>query len=249
MHTGSSYLPGALLALAMVAPIGPSPARAQGGEAALIVNVRTTDGRILEGASVQLLGGAARGETGPAGTVRLDGLGAGTRTLLVQFLGFASSQSTLVLPLAGSVEVSVMLVPQPVRMAEVRVRAPEVLPLEGTGFYTRRRAGIGTFVTRAQIESARPRALSDFLRGRVAGVDLSPAVAGTAHASMRGNVTRDCPIQFYLDGVQTIALGVDDVKPYDVEALEIYRGAASIPVVFNKGTAACGVIAVWTKGK
>lgn len=248
MSRGSSHLKGALIALAIAAPIGgPTLASAQGGAASLLVQVYMEDGRPLRGASVQVLGSAARGITDARGAVRLEGVAGGTRTLVTQFLGFAPARSTLVVPLSGDVEVRVSLSPRPIHLAEVRARIPDRRPLDGTGFYKRRESGIGTFVTRADIESARPRALSDFLRGRITGVDLTPAVAGTAHASMRGNISRDCPIQFYLDGVQTIGLGVDDVKPYDVEGLEIYRGAASIPVAFNKGTAACGVIAVWTK--
>jgi hypothetical protein len=248
MSGGSSHLKGALIALAIAAPIGgPTLASAQGGAASLLVHVHTEDGRALTGASVQVLGTGARGITDSSGTVRLDGVSSGTRTLVAQFLGFAPARSTLVVPLGGSAEVSLSLTPRPIHLAEVRAPVPVRRPLEGTGFYKRRESGIGTFVTRAEIESARPRALSDFLRGRVSGVDLTPAVAGTAHASMRGNISRNCPIQFYLDGVQTLGLGVDDVKPYDVEGMEIYRGAASIPVAFNKGTAACGVIAVWTK--
>jgi hypothetical protein len=177
-------------------------------------------------------------------------VGAGSATIVVQLLGYSTERATMILPLAGAAAASFVLDPQPVRLAALDVRAPAPhLPLAGTGFYSRRKAGIGTFLTRADIESARPRSLSDFLRRRVSGVELTPSIAGTAHASMRGNVTRDCPIQFYLDGVQTLGLEVDDVKPYDVEGLEIYRGAASVPVAFNKGTAACGAIVVWTKGR
>jgi hypothetical protein len=248
MSKGSSHLTGALIALAIAAPIGgPTLASAQGGAASLLVHVYTVEGQPLEGASVLVLGTGTRGITDASGAVRLEGVAGGSRTLVAQFLGFAPARSTLVMPLSGSAEVSVSLSPRPIHLAEVQAPIPVRRPLEGTGFYRRQESGIGTFVTRAEIESARPRALSDFLRGRVSGVDLTPAVAGTAHASMRGNVSRNCPIQFYLDGVQTLGLGVDDVKPYDVEGMEIYRGAASIPVAFNKGTAVCGVIAVWTK--
>jgi hypothetical protein len=191
-----------------------------------------------------------RAVTDAAGRARLRGVGAGSTTIVVQLLGYSTERATMILPLAGAAAASFVLDPQPVRLAALDVRAPAPhLPLAGTGFYSRRKAGIGTFLTREDIESARPRSLSDFIRRRVSGVELTSGIAGTAHASMRGNIARDCPIQFYLDGVQTLALEVDDVKPYDVEGLEIYRGAASVPVAFNRGTAACGAIVVWTKGR
>jgi hypothetical protein len=249
MLPGSSLLSGALLALGLLAPLSPAAAQAGGGATTLAVAVRGSDGRPLAGAQVQLPGLRARAVTDASGRARLDGLRPGSATIIVQLLGYSTERATMILPLSGAAEASFTLEPQPVQLAAVRVRAAPPLPLVGTRFYSRRKAGIGTFLTRAEIESARPRSLSDFLRGRVAGVDLTPAIAGTAHASMRGNVGRDCPIQFYLDGVQTLAYEVDDVKPYDVEGLEIYRGAASVPVIFNKGTAACGAIVVWTKGR
>jgi hypothetical protein len=231
-------------------PIAPAAAQARAGAAALTVEVRGSSGRPLAGARVELPGLRARAVTDAAGRARLEGLRPGSATIVVSLLGYSTARATMVLPRTGAAEMRFALEPEPVRLAAVQVRAPaQLLPLTATGFYARRKAGIGTFLTRADIEAVRPRSLSDFLRRRVTGVDLTPSIGGTAHASMRGNVGRDCPIQFFLDGVQTLAYEVDDVKPYDIEGLEIYRGAASVPVAFNKGTAACGAIVVWTKGR
>src|SRR5690606_946838 len=147
---GSSHLTGALIALAIAAPIGgPTHASAQGGAASLLVHVRTQDGRSLRGASVQVPGTGAGGITDARGIVRLEGVPSGTRTVVAQFLGFAPARATLVVPLSGAAEASLYLTPRPIELAEVRAPAPVYRPLEGTGFYKRRESGLGTFVTRA----------------------------------------------------------------------------------------------------
>ena len=71
---------------------------------------------------------------------------------------------------------------------------------------------------------------------------------GDGFASMsRTSMGRRCPIQYYVDGVATTGLNIDDVLPRDVEGLEIYRGSSEIPPSFNRGTALCGVIVIWTR--
>ncbi len=93
-----------------------------------------------------------------------------------------------------------------------------------------------------------PRFMSDVLR-RVAGVSLqSTALGGTSRASMRGTkVLGSCPIQYYIDGVPAIGFNIDDMPARDVEGMEIYRGASEVPPEFNRYTALCGVIVIWTR--
>src|SRR5690606_18296194 len=116
------------------------------------------------------------------------------------------------------------------------------------GFFERRGSGFGTFMTRQEIVAMRPRFMSDVLR-RVAGINLvNSPYGGSSRASMRGAKTlASCPIQYYVDGAMTGMFNIDEVRPEDVEGLEIYRGAATIPPSFNKGSAMCGVIVIWTR--
>ncbi|HSM04791.1 MAG TPA: carboxypeptidase regulatory-like domain-containing protein [Longimicrobiales bacterium] len=58
----------------------------------------------------------------------------------------------------------------------------------------------------------------------------------------------------YLDGIKVFSPGRDasmeilqTVSSIDVEAVEVYRGAGSVPAEFSGSDAACGVVAIWTK--
>jgi hypothetical protein len=60
---------------------------------------------------------------------------------------------------------------------------------------------------------------------------------------------RDCPPQYWVDGVKAFGLNIDDIIPQDVEGIEIYEGASTVPPQFNtkEGTTICGVVLIWTR--
>jgi len=239
---------GALLVLLGLAAT-PEESRAQeDGSSTLTVTVRSALSRKpLPGAQVIVQGIGMGGVTDPTGTVRLTHLPIGARTVEVRFLGYTTQRSTVVLQPDRVSALSFELQMQPIQLAELRVKARRSI-LQTNGFFERRGSGFGTFLTRSEIEQMRPRFLSDVLR-RVAGVSLATSTyGGVSRASMRGTkVLGSCPIQYYVDGAMTSIYNPDEIRPEDVEGLEIYRGAATIPPAFNKGTAMCGVIVVWTR--
>ena len=238
-----ALLPAALTAALMLVPLSLS-----GQEATAMVTVRAGDtGRPLAGAQVSVREMNVRATTDAAGRAWLVGLGTGSRSVVVRYLGYAPEEVVVALEPDRVASVSLALRVQPIPLAAVSVRA-RPSQLQSNGFLKRRSGGFGTFVTRAEIERMQPRFLSDVLR-RIAGVNLqSDAYGGTSRASMRGTkVLGGCPIQYYVDGTMTRAFSIDEVQPQDVEGLEIYRGAATIPPAYNKGSAMCGVILIWTR--
>lgn len=238
-----SLLPAALAAALMLLALP-----AAGQEAAATVTVHASDtGLPLAGAQVSVREMNVRATTDASGRASLTGLPAGSRALVVRYLGYAPEEVVVTLTPDRVASVALSLRVQPIALAAVAVRAQRSR-LQDTGFFQRRSGGFGTFVTREDIERMRPRFLSDVLR-RVAGISLqSSAYGGTSRASMRGNkVLGGCPIQYYVDGTMTGFFNIDEVQPQDVEGLEIYRGAATIPPAYNKGSAMCGVIVIWTR--
>ncbi|HEU4564067.1 MAG TPA: carboxypeptidase-like regulatory domain-containing protein [Gemmatimonadaceae bacterium] len=59
-----------------------------------------------------------------------------------------------------------------------------------------------------------------------------------------------CPILYYIDGQRHEAtdLSIDDyVRPEELEAMEVYRGTAEVPVRFQSRGSDCGVVVIWTR--
>lgn len=217
----------------------------------LTILVRAADtGRPLAGALVSIAGRGIQGTTDRRGVLRLTSLRPGPLAVEARYLGYArrSGDVDLIAGREGTLRLDLPV--QPIQLAEIRVEARRSL-LETTGFNDRRSAGFGAFVTREQIVRMQPRYLSDVLR-RVAGINLSThRPGGASRVSMRGTkvMMGSCPVQYYVDGIMAAQLNVDDVRPEDVEGLEIYRGAATIPPAYNKGTALCGVVVIWTRDR
>lgn len=243
-----SPLPALILALCL-GSAGPAPS--QEARASLLVRVHAADtGSPLAGAVVSLVGLGIQGTTDSGGRILVRGVLPGSHSVHARYLGYAATSARVALAPGAPAELRLDLPVQPIPLAELRVVTLRPL-LETTGFRDRARAGFGTFITREEITRMRPRLLSDVLR-RVSGMSLSGArPGGDARASVRGSkvMLGGCPIQYYIDGTMTAAFNVDDVPPADVEGMEIYRGAATIPPAYNKGTALCGVVVIWTRDR
>ncbi len=235
----------------LVASAGSGAAQDFSG-AELMVVVTGGDGeRPLQGARVSLPGSGLGGVTDARGLLRLTRLARGARAVEVRFLGYAPAARTVQLAAGQMTRIDVRLTQQPVALAELRVRAPSgagIRRLGALGFFRRRARSPGAFVTRSEIERRDPHRLSAMLRS-IPGLRFSPTPVGDARLSMgRASMgKRLCPVQYFVDGVQTFGFNIDDVGPRSVDGLEIYRGASEIPPEYNRGTAMCGVIVIWTR--
>lgn len=238
---------GALLAslLQLAAPA----ATQQASSTTLSVSVtHAATGEPLRGAQVLVVATGVGGITDEMGILQLEGVPLGSRTVEVRYLGFAPERARVELREGRLNTLVFALVVRPIALAEVRVRVrPRSRRLELAGFDRRKARGFGTFITRSDIETRQPQRLSDVLRG-VPGIQLASTGFSDSRASMlRATPSRRCPIQYYVDGVQVFAFNIDDVRPHDIEGIEIYKGASEIPPDFNRGTALCGVIVIWTR--
>mgnify|MGYP002780515169 CR=1 FL=1 len=242
--------PGLYVALCALAAVLAAPLPAQEGQATLTVRVRMLEtGEPLPAARVVVGNGVAAALTDAAGVARFVGLSAGIWPLVVQRLGYAPERLTVNLSETRPAELAVALRTQPLALAELTVQARRSRGREmlaARGFFARREAGFGRFITRDEIERQNPRLLSEVL-WRVPGVQLSPTPFSQNHATMARNGGRRCPIQYFIDGIPAAGYNIDDMPATDVEGLEVYRGASEIPAEFNRRTAMCGVIVIWTR--
>jgi hypothetical protein len=228
----------------------PVPAALAAQETSVLsIQVRSyPDLRPLAGAQVILQGVGIGGITDRQGRLQVANLQPGVRSVEVRYLGREKQQVQVDLRGGQPTQLRFDLPLVPIILAEVKVRARPTR-LETVGFNNRRSTGGGVFYTRADIERLRPRNLSDLLR-QTSGVSVGmPGSHGYSSASFRGNERRNCPIQFYVDGTLAGFFNIDEVRPPDVEGIEIYRGAATIPPQYNQGTSLCGVIVIWTRNR
>lgn len=187
------------------------------------------------------------------GRYRLDARAVGYRPALQTVLWMMEDRS-----FAG---LEVRLTPHVALLAPVEVvalSAPRRSPiLDNMEF--RRRHGLGFMISRQEIEERHPLRVTDILQ-EAPGVRVDRQGSGASRRvihlgpPMPGPGGGDCPAQIFLDGMlatRNVAGGdmtVDDlVDPADVEAIEIFKGLASVPAEFLNPQSRCGVIAIWTK--
>lgn len=172
----------------------------------------------------------------------------GTHRLRVEHIGYGTLEETLEVPDRGRIELEIRLVREPVEIEPVLVAVERAGGTALRGFYERRRTGLGTYLTRTDLEEPAVSEVSDVLR-RVPGLRLVPRTAGGLTVGHDVRFRGNCRPTLFVDGVivDTRTTSIDEIlHPNDVEAVEIYRGAVT-PVVFTRGAGSCGALVIWTR--
>lgn len=241
----------AVLAIgALVLVIGPVfAARAQTSQSTgrLTGTVRDTSGVPVPSARVSSSGLLTLTDT--TGRFVLPGLPFGSLDVHVRRLGFEPRDTSFVLVAGQPDSLMVVLAMIPRELEGVTTEAETRARRWLSEFHRRREGNVGTFLDRAQIEERHAQRLSDVMR-RLPGVRISVDRAGRQQLRMgRSSGGRDCPPDFWIDGVRAAGLGVDDVPLQDVEAIEVYKGPSGIPPELNSrlGNPGCGAIVIWTR--
>ena len=226
----------------------PSLALAQTPVVTLVGVVRDTSGAPVVWARVSTAGLLAISDT--AGRFMLTGLPTGALTVAVRRLGFHPRDTALHLVSGRTDSLLVVLAFLPVELPEVTAEADAVLRARLAEFYRHRQGnGAGDFFDRTQIEARRVSRLSDLLR-RLPGVRIMIDRSGRQYLRLtRTSGGRDCPPDYWIDGVRAAFMNVDDFPISDVEALELYHGPAGVPPEYNNrlGSPGCGTIVIWTR--
>lgn len=160
----------------------------------------------------------------------------------------------------GELTVEYRLKPRPLAIDEVIVsldRPTRMHHLVRNGFVRRFQRGLGVFVTPHEIENAAVASTEELLRGNP-GIRVSYVRGNFVQRTDIGEVvqirtaTGWCVPSVYIDGVRvnyTPGGGVtlsNYVNLLDLEAVEVYRSAAEIPVEYSS-LQGCGVLVLWSK--
>ena len=236
--------------LAVAAP----PVTAQSGGGVLRgVVVDSADGSFVEGADILVASLHQVTRSNAKGQFTLIKLPKGEIELMVRRLGYLPQQQTIVLSGGTTDSVKLVLVAQPAVLEAVAVDASERHRRQGVeDFYLRRAQGIGTFITRQQLEESRSTQPTDALRN-VPGIQLFRSRNGDNTVRFIGTSSinhRDCPPNLWLDGQRVTNMELDQIPAYDIEGIELYRGASTTPAQFwqgNTNNTFCGTIVVWSR--
>lgn len=227
----------------------------------------------LIGAEVTLAPGDRRLVSDSAGRFRFDNVAAGNVTLLVRLIGFIPDTSYFEVRANEDADVLVELRQSAQPLDTVRVAGREAALARGklSGFYERKKFGIGRFLEADVFEKEKYRQLGDVITTRAAGTRLVRARLGStvwiATARQAGTSTtldptdrlkgadpRACYPDIYLDGVNVYSYGrgmplfdVNLIGTDNVSAVEVYAGASQTPSQYAKVGAVCGVVLIWTK--
>lgn len=207
--------------------------------------------------------------TNSEGDFRILAPGPGSFYVMANRLGYRRGlDGILELGKGGLIEITFYLRPAPLVLDSLLARGERRFGasyLEDVGFYDRMKLGFGNFITPESIASRPPFTVRDLFRN-VPGVHFTenPLVGTTILLSARGPIhpggSGFCQPQVYIDGLPAVEgppiRGVagtssvvieDHVNLESIEAVEIYRGAASIPIQWARMGASCGVVLIWTK--
>jgi hypothetical protein len=189
----------------------------------------------------------------------------GAYRLRVEALGYAAlTTAALEVRADGVVTVELRMRVEAIALQPLRIVAERVEPPFMRDIRYRQRLGFGNLVTREELDERTGSRLRDVLE-TVPGVRIVEVarrggrpvpLVETRAAAIN---PRGCFAALYLNGIRQFEMGAPDpdvlakveelfaLRPYDIEAIEVYRGAAEVPAEFSGSTAECGVVAVWLR--
>lgn len=245
-----TYLPGFLLLLCAL----PAGIRAQ---------TRVT-GHVTEGLSERAIAAAdvlltdslgrnvARGITADDGRFSFSHPGPGTYELSVDRIGYVSTFVVITLQDRVAAEIDITLSVLPIELDPMRVTAEQrraAMTLGFEGLPARMRRGFGDFIDREQIERRVPSLTSDLFVG---GMGVYMTRGDVYFRGTERLIGLHCPPSIWVDGLlvrppsRDLTLNEAAPSPDAIEAIEVYRRPAGVPVQYNID-GQCGVILIWTR--
>jgi hypothetical protein len=208
------------------------------------------NGRPISGARVGLLGGVVSDSatSDSAGRFRLRGLPSGSRAIVVRAVGYKPTSAPVELSARHPASVVVSLGRRPVVLPTVDVLGRLKAGYQRVGFDRREQAGIGQFLTLAQIQRRNASEFHDLLIG-MPGLNLSEMPSGRLY--LTASRPNGC-IRYIVDGQSFPQYQPDDIDTAipanNIGGVEVYQpGEAPGEVAYGPGIATCTVVVIWTK--
>ena len=250
----SHAVPTRLLVGVLIAMVAIGPARADGQQRNLRGMVTDTAGYPIPNVEVRIMELGRMARTDTAGIFAINRISDRVIDVTFRRLGYEVRFVRVSLINGEGDSLLVKLIAEPVRLASVEVEEKEERHRYFTEFDQRRERGVGTFITKEQIEKLNTSYTSDAFR-RLPGMRFVNVTGGMgvrfmSSTGIRGTRGSECAPTIWVDGQAAVGMEVDDIRAGDIHGIEIYRGASTTPAQFSKaGLTQCGAIVVWTKRK
>jgi hypothetical protein len=189
--------------------------------------------------------------TNPDGRFSFGNVVPGTAEVRMRHLGYEERRRDLDVEAGRTVEVYATLSTQPIELEPMVVTVASSY-LSRTGFFRRARGGAGYAFTQRDFASMDVLEVSQVFT-RVPGVTVERTREGMRVVSRREmgrELPGPCQLRAYLDGVPMPDWDINQVRPDDVDGIEVHQGLAA-PIEYRNlinpdGTHPCGVVLIWT---
>ena len=238
----------ALAAGALVGAAGTSEAQSPRAWLGL---VKDSLGHAVPGAEVRTRGNVVVAFSDDSGRFHVAQMPVGARGVFVRRLGFAPARAPITRSpgTTDSVRVTLRAIAQSLPEITIEEQHDSLSKKVLAEFWARRARGFGKFLTRDEIEQKGASRFVDVVR-TVPSVTIQNS-RGRPDIRFRGAgygaMFRDCPPQYWLDGIPLERGVADEFSPENVEAIELYASPATTPPQFNTRSATCGTVVVWSR--
>ncbi|MEP7345631.1 MAG: carboxypeptidase regulatory-like domain-containing protein, partial [Gemmatimonadaceae bacterium] len=233
----------------------------------------STDG-MLPNVEVSIPGLNLTARTNVKGEFILTGIGAGAYNVTARRIGYSPVSVSIPFNGADTVRYQFALVRTVQTLPGVAVTETDDVPrfAKLAQFESRRKFGIGRFLTAKDLEKNINRRTGDALSARLPGARIMKdprrplagyvatsrgvnSVEGASPAfSGRAPPPSSCLVNVWLDGTKVYG-GLPGEPPFDINsvqaeqiaAVEFYAGSAALPSELRSGSSACGAIVIWMK--
>lgn len=221
--------------------------------------------RPLGAVEVLILGTSHRATTNADGRYLLAGLPSGLYQVLFRGVGHLAERIDVRLVDGETTRANATLMRADVVLAPIEVTGESLAGVAGRGFEERRRTGIGRFYDSVELRRLEHVKLGDVLR-RMGGVEIvvvGPRMLAMNPSSRNRQGQLNCYMSVYLDGhlhwrggtqlsgEELLSNPPPDLASllpvHQVEAIEVYRSSAQLPVQFGGTSGQCGAVVLWTR--
>lgn len=206
-------------------------------------------GEPLEGAQVSDIFSRLSSLTTKTGTVSLVFLPDSGSMVRVQKIGYQPATMLVKISAEDTLPITMVLSP-------VATTLPTVVTMDSAPRYVspglrameeRRKKGFGQFITETELRKNDSKRLTNVIR-TLSNINLACPRKGLRRGECWAVGGRTgCPLDVYLNGALSTDNDLEKLQVSEFAGVEYYPGGATIPPQYNKTSAACGVLLLWSR--